>query len=690
MVGLAAFSMADALQSAQRLIYIVLGFSLVIFLHELGHFIVARLCSVKCLAFSIGIGPRLCGWRKNGGLTFGADPYDPDVLKKKEAEAQAAAKSDLPMWLPLGGYVRMLGQDDMDPTKISADPKSFNQRPIWQRMCIVSAGVTMNLIFAAVCFSIIFSPGIGVDFPPAKIGTVAYDSPAWKAGLRPGDEITQIDDEKPLGFLEFTDIQMYSALSTGDEQLKFMVKKAGTDKSVPVEIKPVRSSANGFLAIGVESMPGTKLVGAGEDYKKDFDDAKKEGSIISPWMTTNLGALEQIRKNDRITKVDNQDIHGKYMDLYEYIQRQGVKPVTLTLVDAKDAAQPAHTITLVPHIERLSGVGEYPSVLGLAPRMMIAGADKKSPAAREGIKAGDRVVFFGERSYPTINQFRDIVTNSAGKPLEIRIERDVTEGSGEKATHKTDFFTKKLAAKRVSGTYLLGVGITQDVETASFIPPTGDSPAAALDLPADARIVKVGDQSVHSWDDIYVVLRGKSAGTIPVTFQSSRGEQTVGLPFTDEERTAINQQLHYMLGIHLEVETQTQVANNAGQAFLMGIDHTKKFILNVYQTLYGLFNRTVDPSNLHGIVGITKVGYDVQERGTVWLWYVLAMVSVNLAVANFLPLPIVDGGLFLLLILEKVRGKPLSLKVQTAIQTAGIVLLASLFLFVTMNDIKLF
>jgi regulator of sigma E protease len=69
---------------------------------------------------------------------------------------------------------------------------------------------------------------------------------------------------------------------------------------------------------------------------------------------------------------------------------------------------------------------------------------------------------------------------------------------------------------------------------------------------------------------------------------------------------------------------------------------------------------------------------------------VLAMVSVNLAVANFLPLPIVDGGLFLLLILEKIRGKPLSLKVQSAIQIVGIVLLAGLFLFVTYNDIGMF
>src|SRR4029077_4890598 len=106
-------------------------------------------------------------------------------------------------WLPLGGYVRMLGQDDMDPTKISNDPHAFNRRPIWQRMCIVSAGVIMNLIFAAVTFSIIFSPGIGVGFPPAIVGPVQHGSPADKEGLRMGDEIVSINGEKARGFLEF-------------------------------------------------------------------------------------------------------------------------------------------------------------------------------------------------------------------------------------------------------------------------------------------------------------------------------------------------------------------------------------------------------------------------------------------------------------------------------------------------------
>src|SRR4029078_9220523 len=111
-----------------------------------------------------------------------------DILgrtQKESREAGALPQSDLPTtahdpkhpasvgdcdyrlsWLPLGGYVRMLGQDDTDPTKVSETPHSFGTRPIWQRMCIVSAGVIMNVIFAAVVFSIVFSPGIRVNFPP--------------------------------------------------------------------------------------------------------------------------------------------------------------------------------------------------------------------------------------------------------------------------------------------------------------------------------------------------------------------------------------------------------------------------------------------------------------------------------------------------------------------------------------------
>ena len=67
LAAVASAGLMETIQPVLRLLYIVLGFSLIIFLHELGHFIVARVCSVKCLAFSIGIGPRMCGWKKGAG-----------------------------------------------------------------------------------------------------------------------------------------------------------------------------------------------------------------------------------------------------------------------------------------------------------------------------------------------------------------------------------------------------------------------------------------------------------------------------------------------------------------------------------------------------------------------------------------------------------------------------------------------
>ncbi len=703
-----AFTLAGATESTLRLVYILLGFSLIIFLHELGHFVVARMCSVKCLAFSLGIGPRMLGWRKGGHLTFGNDPYDPETISKKNdlhklehAEA-AVTHSDLPTtaevpphpknvgdtdyrvsWFPLGGYVRMLGQDDMDPTKISDDPNSFNRRPIWQRMCIVSAGVTMNLIFAAVCFSIIFSPHIGVEFPAAVVGPVQHDSPADKAGLKMGDRVVSIDREKPRGQLEFTDLMMTAALSSGSDPIHLEVQPygapAGTTKSF--DIIPKRSETTKFLAFGFEPLPSTKIGGQGSDYLNGPDDKPdpKRDELLR--YDLNKEGLSQIKSGDQIVAVDGQKVGDDYITYYQHIQEGNGKPVVLSLVNLKDKSIAPHTITLYPHLERVSGVDDYPTVLGLSPRVIVAGDPSSGyPAKQAGIKENDVILRVGDRSNPSKSQFIEIVSGSNGQPLDITIERDGTSQTFPAVTPKL-----------VKDRYLVGLPIDQDIHSLAFAPVQPDSEAGALDLPPKATIAAIDGEKVTTWNDVYSVLRTKTYGTkIPVTFNAGGTQVTHSLTLSKDESDAIHAQLHYLLGIRLENQTFNQHGKNAGEAVLMGMDHTKKFILQVYMTLAGLFRGTVEASNLHGIVGITKIGYDVQERGPVWLWYILAMVSVNLAVANFLPLPIVDGGLFLLLILEKIRGKPLSLKVQSAIQVVGIVLLAGLFLFVTWNDIGLF
>ncbi|HKZ06816.1 MAG TPA: RIP metalloprotease RseP [Methylomirabilota bacterium] len=148
---------------------IVIGILIVI--HELGHFVVARLCGVGVERFSIGFGPVL--WRYRG----------------PETEYCLSA-------IPMGGYVKMMG-DDENPLEGGAtgkvDPgKAFNTKPLIARFLIVFAGPGMNFVLAAVIFALVFMT-VGRPALPAVVGGVAPDSAAARAGLAPGDQLRAVD-----------------------------------------------------------------------------------------------------------------------------------------------------------------------------------------------------------------------------------------------------------------------------------------------------------------------------------------------------------------------------------------------------------------------------------------------------------------------------------------------------------------
>ncbi|MFM8584457.1 MAG: site-2 protease family protein, partial [Planctomycetaceae bacterium] len=140
---LIAWSLADT----WSVILAALGLGLVIFIHELGHFAVAKWCGVKVERFSIGFGPLL--------------------FKFTKGETEYALSL-----LPLGGYVKMLGQDDADPSQMTSDqlthnPRSYTAKSVPQRMAIISAGVIMNMLSAVLFFVVAF--GISVQYNPAVI-----------------------------------------------------------------------------------------------------------------------------------------------------------------------------------------------------------------------------------------------------------------------------------------------------------------------------------------------------------------------------------------------------------------------------------------------------------------------------------------------------------------------------------------
>ena len=146
---------------------IVLG--ILIFVHEFGHFIVAKLFKVKVLRFSLGFGPRLFG-RRIG-----------------ETDYQVSA-------LPLGGYVNMLGEHPGETPDPEEAGRSFAGKPLWQRFLIVAAGPFSNLGFAVLLFFVIFAfVGLPQPIPGTKIGEVTPESPAAAAGLQRDDSIIAVN-----------------------------------------------------------------------------------------------------------------------------------------------------------------------------------------------------------------------------------------------------------------------------------------------------------------------------------------------------------------------------------------------------------------------------------------------------------------------------------------------------------------
>jgi regulator of sigma E protease len=178
--------------------------------HELGHFLAAKWAGVRVERFAIGFGKEIVGF------TRGETRYSFNIL-------------------PLGGYVKMLGQEDFvvdksGELKVKDDPTSFTSKTIGQRMVIISAGVIMNLFFAAIAFAIVVM--VGRPQQPSVVGMVVDGSPAARAGLQPGDRIVAINGEPVENWAGLT---ARITLSDPGENLVLDVIRNGK----PLEDKPV-------------------------------------------------------------------------------------------------------------------------------------------------------------------------------------------------------------------------------------------------------------------------------------------------------------------------------------------------------------------------------------------------------------------------------------------------------------------
>jgi regulator of sigma E protease len=202
------------------------GLSVVVFFHELGHFLVARWCGVRVLVFSVGFGPELLGFSDRHGTRW-----------------KIAA-------IPLGGYVKFFGDenaasvpDQAAVSAMTADERrvSFFHKSVGQRAAIVAAGPIANFILAIAIFAVIFTL-YGKQTTAARIDTIQPNSAAAAAGLQPGDLVLSIDGRKVESF---SDMQRIVGASAG-RSLEFVVDRGG----VPVTIRATPALTQGRDGFG--------------------------------------------------------------------------------------------------------------------------------------------------------------------------------------------------------------------------------------------------------------------------------------------------------------------------------------------------------------------------------------------------------------------------------------------------------
>ena len=694
---------------------IVLGFGLLIFVHEGGHFLAAKWAGIRTEAFAIGMGTAVASWRKGIGFAWGSTHRQvvaktgkaPRDLSLAELEEHGLGCTEYSLrWLPIGGFVKMLGQDDADPNYVSTEPGSYNVCSISKRMIVVSAGVAANIVLAILLFIIAFMVGVQSEKP--VVGAVSSVMPAGTTtavnaealgistpGLQPGDLITHING-KPV--TTFVDIRIAGAMARPGHMLSLQVERPGVAEPLEFRMVPQKTSS-GLLGIGVD--PGSSSQLRADD---------KEGSLLE--YLTEIGLTEAgVRPGMKMIAAGARPVET-YEQLRPVIREFDGRPVPTvwTAVDANGEptgdpvnAELAVRLTYqtlwyaepIPDIDQNVEQGLF----GLTPLVTI-GTVKRGPN-RDLLQGGDVILKAGNTNGPRFAQLREELARRRGGEIDMVVLRD-----GEEVELTADVNRKGQLNVEIGHAWdlpLIADPMTRllDMRGESDKPTAVDSPVAGLRLVGRTRLDAVNDTPVTDWQSFNEALRrntlsafeaGERASvTLTVTHPTpGREQETMILALAADEVIALHElpRVSALSLLLFEPLYMTMTAHGDPiRAVVMGFQETKKVVVMTYLTLDRLIRGSVGVEQIRGPVGIVHIGAKVADRGVTYLVFFLGIISVNLAVINFLPIPIVDGGLFLFLIYEKLKGRPPPLAFQNATTIAGVAMIATVLLVVTWNDL---
>ncbi len=670
----------------------VCGLGLVIFLHELGHFAVAKWCNVYVERFSIGFGPVLLGW--------------------KWGETEYALSA-----IPFGGYVKMLGQDDADPSQmtseeIASDPRSYVAKNVFQRMAIISAGVTMNVITAVIFYAFAFT--IGIESTPAIIGQVRPGLPAWEAGIQRGDLITHLDGRE---ISSFEDLALHVALSGNTITLE---GKHADGTAFKTEVTPDATGTRPQIGIG----PSQSLVVSAKPKEKP--DAKP----VAPG-TAASAAEPAIEFEDVVTSINGTEVQS-FAEFQNLLAARRGAPAQVGVRRA-GSSEPV-MITIGSNAFRTLGL-----------RMdtgLIDSIQQGSPAAEAGLRVNDKIARVNGRNVGTdIDPIHlpDEFAALAGESVEVVVSRQNKEGQSDTVTVKLVPLARPawLEPPDIEGepVAIASIGVAfHIVPFVLHVDPEG--PAAKAGLTANAAIQKVelitpegatpdGDKVItFELDDGKPVASKKSGfgigrwfwslfGYSPDQVATTKNAVNWSCAFWTLQRSPNRHvKLTYKLkdetepktvtiipeadptwtlptiGVIMQRERQMEKAENIAAAFPMAWHRSTNTVLNIYLTLNNLLTGRLSYKELHGPLGIAQAAYQTAQAGNSYFLVFLGFLSLNLAVLNFLPIPVLDGGHMVFLLWEAVTRRRPSDKILHGSIYVGVAFLLGLMALVIILDVS--
>jgi regulator of sigma E protease len=657
---------------------VALGLGFVIFVHELGHFLVAKACGVKCEKFFLGFD---VGGMKLASFKWGETEYGIGAL-------------------PLGGYVKMLGQDDnpaaaaeeahraraalesgdlpAEPTSDphpAWDPRSYPAQSVPERMAIISAGVIMNVIFAVLMAS--WALGLGVREMTCELSSVRPGGAAWRSGLRTGDQITAIGGRKnPI----FTDLRNGVTLGDAVKGVEFTIHRPADDSTRSVTLHP--DTDLGVPTVGVTSPFSVTL-------PADLADGLpgSAGKAVPP-----------LEAGDTIRGVDGTPVKT-YAELITALSRQPYKAAQLSVERRAKPGQSAEKlmVTLPPQAARTTGL-----VMTAGP---IKAVQDDSPAAAAGLKPGDMITAIDGEPVGDPLALDQRLRGKAGAKVKLTLDRAGTAVDLEVAPRAVTWIEDPRWPSSPVSLSAIGAAIGVDATVAAV---EVGSPAAEAGIQPGERVVRVAfvepgkkepaaeaglelSAKSPSWPYVASVLQQVREGTKLAVEVESAADVTGGSTRRTVDLTTKDADDQFVVDRGLVFEPVYEIvrASSFFDALSRGGRKAFENLSLVYRFLHKLTSNQISPRLLGGPIEIAKQAGKSAEEGFSHFLLFLTMLSANLAVVNFLPIPVLDGGHMVFLVYEWIRGKPPSEKVVAVLSYLGLALILSLMMFVFGLDLGL-